>query len=105
MLWVPGSAPFPGIRKAVALGLPHRSSGEADHVPGSYLLEDPLEAEGRDVVALVDDDLPVAGDEVADLAFTVEALENADIDDSPCDCGRHTWAAAMSSRSTGRATA
>ena len=53
-----------------------------------HFSERSLEAEGRDVVAFVDDDLPVVSDEIGDLSLPGEALEQRDVDET----GRATLA-------------
>src|SRR5487761_487049 len=53
---------------------------EPRHEPRPCLPEHSIEAHGRNVVALVDQDVPVIGDQILDLALGTETLQHADVD-------------------------
>lgn len=59
---------------------PLRSCGQADDVPCPDRREEPLERNGRDVVAFVDDDVSVPADELVDGVSADEALHHRDVD-------------------------
>ena len=56
---------------------------EPGHIARPGLPEHSLEAHRRDVVALVDENVPVIGDEILDLAARAQALQHADVDRAP----------------------
>src|SRR6266852_4672074 len=55
-------------------------SRQPRYVPRPDLPEHSLEAHCRNVVALVDQDVPVIGDQIPDLTFGAEALKHAYVD-------------------------
>ena len=55
---------------------------EPEHVFRLRAAGDGLEADGGDMVALVDHEMPVVGDDVVHLALAHQALYDADIDDA-----------------------
>jgi hypothetical protein len=59
---------------------PLRGRGQADDIPCPDRREEPLERYGRDVVALVDDDVSVLADELVHGFSTDEALHHRDVD-------------------------
>ena len=54
--------------------------GEPQHVSRLRPPRDELEADGREMVALVDDQVTVVADEIAHLAVAHEALDQRDVD-------------------------
>ena len=59
---------------------PLRRRGKPDDVPGLYLAKHALELHRGEVMALVDDHLTVAGDEIGDGVLAHEALDHRDVD-------------------------
>ena len=59
---------------------PMRRRRETGDEAGLHLAHHALERDGWDVVALVDDDVPVGGDEVVDLALPHQALDHGDVE-------------------------
>ena len=53
---------------------------EAEDKSGLHFLHDALERERGNMVAFIDDHLPVVRDDVSDGAFPHEALHDADVD-------------------------
>ena len=56
-----------------------RGCRQAEDVPSLYLLHHLLKSECRQMVALINNDLPVLGDEVFDSLFAVGTLDDGDI--------------------------
>jgi hypothetical protein len=54
--------------------------GQADDVPRLHLLQDALELDSWEVMALVDDDLTVLRDEIRDGVLANETLDHRDVD-------------------------
>src|SRR5215468_3168743 len=54
--------------------------GEPQHMPRIRPTRDELEADGREMVALVDDQVTVIANEIVDLAVAHEALDQGDVD-------------------------
>jgi hypothetical protein len=63
-----------------------RRRSQAKHVFGFDLLHDLLKAESRNVVAFINNDMPVFGDKVLHFAFTLQALKQGDVDASAAGC-------------------
>lgn len=63
--------------------------GEPDPVAGWDGADGGLECGGRDVMALVDDDLTVAAQRVGEVSSAGEGLQGCDVDD-PRECGAST---------------
>jgi len=61
---------------------PDRGGGQSNDELRSHLAEDPFKAKGWDVMALIDKYLTVIRDDVLDLTFVAEALEERHVNDS-----------------------
>src|SRR5205085_2406860 len=57
-----------------------RCGGESNEIASLHLGQYALEGDRRQVVALIDDDVPVAGDEVVDFFLADETLDHRNID-------------------------
>ena len=60
--------------------------GQAEPAAGGDLADGVLEGGGRDVVALVDDDQPVAGGQLRDVVGAGQGLQGGDVDDRRWSC-------------------
>ena len=60
--------------------LADRRGGQAEYVTRFHLSHHRLEAERGEMMAFIDDDVAVVGDEIEHCAFVVQALQNGDID-------------------------
>jgi hypothetical protein len=59
--------------------LPRRRGCQPDNILGLHLSHHLFEREGRYVVAFIDDHLPVFGNEVLHLVFSVKALDDGNV--------------------------
>ena len=62
--------------------LPRHRRRQAEHVSGLGLPRDGFEAHGGEVMAFVDDNMAVIGDQIGDDTLPNQALHKGDIDDS-----------------------
>ena len=69
------------IKSRLSFTMHHRSR-QTKHISGLGLPRDGFEAHGREVMAFVDDDMAVIGDDVGNDALPNQALHEGDIDDS-----------------------
>src|SRR4029079_10152536 len=62
--------------------VPRHCRGEPQHVVGLCCPRDRFKAHGREVMALIDNNMAVIGDQIRDNAPSNQALHEGDIDDS-----------------------